>query len=92
MDNRFIVLTLGPGDEKYRRAWFDYLKGKEGVWACQNMNYTKKWKDIYTDRIREDYETDDMYIESFLAEVKKYLDDLPSVEKIICQAPDIKAD
>lgn len=86
-DNRYMVMTLGPGDRERREMWFDYLKGTE-LFACRSKKLTPQWKDITTRRIEDNNLDDDEFIEKFVESVKAYLDNLGEVESIIASGPD----
>lgn len=91
-DNRYICMTLGPGNQKCREVWFNYLKGTK-LFACRSKELKEKFKDVATYRIRDVDINDDEYIEFIelhLKKLKEYIDNLDEVENIILAGPDFK--
>ena len=86
-DNRYMVMTLGPGDKERREMWFEYLKCTK-LFACHSKKLTPQWKDVATYRIKDNDLEDETFIETFVESVKKFLDNLGEVERIISDGPD----
>ncbi len=87
--NRYMVMTIGPGNQECRELWFDYFKGTV-LFKCQFKDLKPKYKDIMTLRIKQKNLPDDEHIKKILASVKEFLDSLDKKEEIILAGPDYK--
>lgn len=81
-----VSLYIGPGEEKYRKAWYDYLSSTD-IYTVKRKSFTNQYTAIF-----KDYDNDNQLgekgMDKFISILSNRLINLDKVDKIIKDGPD----
>ena len=80
-----VSLYIGPGEEKYRKAWYEYLRTTD-IYTVKRKSYSPQWTAIF-----KDYENEvgEKGIDSFISKLAKHLENLDKIDAIIEAGPQL---